>query len=132
MNDLDNGANPETTTKIETFKPLKVTKSYKSELADKWEEAAKAAGDKYAVLEVENRHFDPVTGKKRSAPSLVTFNRHDLLQFKGKETVKTIGGKKVKTQSIVCQKDAMGLSVNAVIHIPKSFGIEISLDPWEK
>lgn len=115
-------------------KPKSVAKGYKSPLTEKWDHPSFVDydSDKYAFLEVENRSFNPTSGVKTSKPHIVSFNRHDLMEFKGKMVKKKIDGKMVETWPIISQKRAQGLSVNAVLHIPEKFGIDIAVDQWPK
>lgn len=113
-------------------KPLKVAKGYESPLKERWEDPQFVDYDSkaYAFLEVENRAFNAESGKKTSRPQIVSYNRHDLVQFNGKKVEKMVGGKKVESWPIISQKRAQGLSVNAVLHIPEKFGIDVEVDEW--
>lgn len=106
----------------------KIAKGYKSPIREHWDTLVDPNSENYAFLEVEQRAFSPVTGKKVSRPSVVSYNRADFISFTGHGIPKAQAGQEQK----VSMKVANGYSINAVLHIPAKFNIDVDVDEWPK
>lgn len=104
----------------------KVAKGYKSPIEGHWDELVDSESTTYAFLEVEQRAFSGTTGKKISKPSVVSYNRTDFVTFTGHGIPKAQEGQEQRKS----MKEANGYSINAVLHIPANFNIDIDVDEW--
>lgn len=134
MNYINEASKPEATEenpdKSKAF--MEVAKGYESPIKKHWDTLVDPNSKAYAFLEVEQRDFSPINGKKLSVPRVISLNQNDSIQFVGKKSdKKDAAGKPIGGWAIPSQKEAQGLSINAVLHVPKNFGVTFSVDEWE-
>lgn len=106
----------------------KIAKGYKSPIREHWDTLVDPNSENYAFLEVEQRAFSGTTGKKISKPSVVSYNRTDFVTFTGHGIPKAQEGQEQRKS----MKEANGYSINAVLHIPAKFNIDVDVDEWPK
>jgi len=102
----------------------KIAKGYKSPIQEHWDTLVDSESETYAFLEVEQRAFSGTTGKKTSKPAVVSYNRTDFATFIGFGIQKAEAGKEQQ----ISMKDANGFSINAVLHIPAKFNMDVDVD----
>ncbi len=104
----------------------KIAKGYKSPIEQHWATHVDDTSEIYAFLEIEQRDFDRHTGRKVSKPSIVSYNKSDLISFVGFGLPKAKDGREQQKS----MKEMNGFSINAVLHVPSNFNVPVEVDEW--